>query len=175
MFTEPFFLVSIFFIFLLFVHFRSDCVCDDMFFDCLKKLNNTPAAQVMGSIYFNIVQVFVTILIQHNNSSINELFIGFHSQVPCIHETQTGVQFRKAREGFWYIFNEKEIFEREISQNYFWCPSMTYRNECSFVLIRKKWLYYTLVSSFNSLKCIVVSHFQNKVSTKWVFFVHTFL
>lgn len=36
---------------------RSHCVCDDMLFDCLKKLNDTPAAQLMGSIYFNIVQV----------------------------------------------------------------------------------------------------------------------
>lgn len=37
--------------------YRSHCVCDDMLFDCLKKLDNTPAAQVMGTIYFNIVQV----------------------------------------------------------------------------------------------------------------------
>lgn len=36
---------------------RSHCVCDDMFHDCLKKLVDTPAAQLMGSIYFNIVQV----------------------------------------------------------------------------------------------------------------------
>ncbi|XP_031634048.1 uncharacterized protein LOC116347555 [Contarinia nasturtii] len=55
---------------------KSHCVCDDMLFDCLKKLNDTPAAQLMGSIYFNIVQV------------------------PCIHETSKGIQYRKAREGF---------------------------------------------------------------------------
>lgn len=41
------------------IFIRSHCVCDDMFFDCLKKLNDTPAAQLMGSIYFNIVQVCV--------------------------------------------------------------------------------------------------------------------
>lgn len=39
---------------------RSHCVCDDMLFDCLKKLDETPAAQLMGSIYFNIVQVLVS-------------------------------------------------------------------------------------------------------------------
>ncbi|XP_055296931.1 uncharacterized protein LOC129565749 [Sitodiplosis mosellana] len=55
---------------------KSHCVCDDMLFDCLKKLDDTPAAQLMGSIYFNIVQV------------------------PCIHETPKGIQYRKAREGF---------------------------------------------------------------------------
>lgn len=55
---------------------KSHCVCDDMLFDCLKKLDDTPAAQLMGSIYFNIVQV------------------------PCIHDTPKGIQYRKAREGF---------------------------------------------------------------------------
>lgn len=43
--------------------FRSHCVCDDMLFDCLKKLDDTPAAQLMGSIYFNIVQVLVFTII----------------------------------------------------------------------------------------------------------------
>lgn len=47
-----------FFIFFILFIFRSHCVCDDMLYDCLKKLNDTPAAQVMGTIYFNIVQVF---------------------------------------------------------------------------------------------------------------------
>lgn len=54
---------------------KSHCTCDDMLFSCLKK-TNTSAAQVMGSIYFNLVQV------------------------PCLQETPKGLQFRKAREGF---------------------------------------------------------------------------
>lgn len=37
--------------------FRSHCACDDMLYSCLKK-TNTSAAQVMGSIYFNLAQVF---------------------------------------------------------------------------------------------------------------------
>lgn len=47
----------VFFVFICVYSIRSHCVCDDMLFDCLKKLNDTPAAQLMGSIYFNIVQV----------------------------------------------------------------------------------------------------------------------
>ncbi|KAJ6637658.1 Phospholipase A2 isozymes PA3A/PA3B/PA5 [Pseudolycoriella hygida] len=54
---------------------KSHCTCDDMLFSCLKK-TNTSAAQVMGSIYFNLVQV------------------------PCLQETPAGLRYRKAREGF---------------------------------------------------------------------------
>ncbi|XP_058444933.1 uncharacterized protein LOC131426315 [Malaya genurostris] len=57
------------------IYTKSHCKCDDMLYDCLKK-TNTSAAQVMGSIYFNLVQV------------------------PCVEETPTGMKFRKAREGF---------------------------------------------------------------------------
>ncbi|XP_058835045.1 uncharacterized protein LOC131692182 [Topomyia yanbarensis] len=57
------------------IYTKSHCKCDDMLYECLKK-TNTSAAQVMGSIYFNLVQV------------------------PCVEETQTGMKFRKAREGF---------------------------------------------------------------------------
>jgi len=58
------------------IYTKSHCVCDDMLYDCLKKLADISAAQLMGSIYFNIVQV------------------------PCIHGTPKGVQYRKARTGF---------------------------------------------------------------------------
>ncbi|KXJ73633.1 hypothetical protein RP20_CCG015351 [Aedes albopictus] len=57
------------------IYTKSHCKCDDMLFECLKK-TNTSAAQVMGSIYFNLVQV------------------------PCVEETPKGMSFRKAREGF---------------------------------------------------------------------------
>lgn len=36
-----------------------------MFHDCLKKLVDTPAAQLMGSIYFNIVQVLAILFHVH--------------------------------------------------------------------------------------------------------------
>ncbi|KAJ0176380.1 hypothetical protein K1T71_007559 [Dendrolimus kikuchii] len=54
---------------------KSHCTCDDMLFDCLKK-TNTSASQVMGHIYFNLVQV------------------------PCLIDLPTGRGFRDAREGF---------------------------------------------------------------------------
>lgn len=57
------------------IYTKSHCVCDDQLFSCLKR-TNTSAAQVMGSIYFNLVQV------------------------PCVAETDKGAVFRKAREGF---------------------------------------------------------------------------
>ncbi|XP_055632175.1 uncharacterized protein LOC129772327 [Toxorhynchites rutilus septentrionalis] len=57
------------------IYTKSHCKCDDMLYECLKK-TNTSAAQVMGSIYFNLVQV------------------------PCVEDTPTGMAFRKAREGF---------------------------------------------------------------------------
>ncbi|XP_053686284.1 uncharacterized protein LOC128735821 [Sabethes cyaneus] len=57
------------------IYTKSHCKCDDMLYECLKK-TNTSAAQVMGSIYFNLVQV------------------------PCVEETSAGMKFRKAREGF---------------------------------------------------------------------------
>uniref|UniRef100_A0A182QX73 Phospholipase A2 n=1 Tax=Anopheles farauti TaxID=69004 RepID=A0A182QX73_9DIPT len=57
------------------IYTKSHCKCDDMLFECLKQ-TNTSAAQVMGSVYFNLVQV------------------------PCVEDTPSGPQFRKAREGF---------------------------------------------------------------------------
>uniref|UniRef100_A0A182IZQ4 Phospholipase A2 n=1 Tax=Anopheles atroparvus TaxID=41427 RepID=A0A182IZQ4_ANOAO len=57
------------------IYTKSHCKCDDMLYECLKA-TNTSAAQVMGSIYFNLVQV------------------------PCLEDTPNGAQFRKAREGF---------------------------------------------------------------------------
>ncbi|KFB49061.1 AGAP000899-PA-like protein [Anopheles sinensis] len=57
------------------IYTKSHCKCDDMLYECLKA-TNTSAAQVMGSIYFNLVQV------------------------PCLEDTPKGAQFRKAREGF---------------------------------------------------------------------------
>lgn len=57
------------------IYTKSHCKCDDMLYECLKK-TNTSAAQVMGSIYFNLVQV------------------------PCVEETPKGMRFRRAREGF---------------------------------------------------------------------------
>lgn len=83
-----------------------------MLFSCLKK-TNTSAAQVMGSIYFNLVQVRT-----HNRNSlrpsptpsflVQSLYSSHHGtliqnvffQVPCLQETPRGLQFRKAREGF---------------------------------------------------------------------------
>ncbi|XP_035781531.1 uncharacterized protein LOC118460893 [Anopheles albimanus] len=57
------------------IYTKSHCKCDDMLFDCLKQ-TNTSASQVMGSIYFNLVQV------------------------PCVEDTINGFQFRKARDDF---------------------------------------------------------------------------
>ncbi|XP_075154362.1 uncharacterized protein LOC142227981 [Haematobia irritans] len=54
---------------------KSHCICDDMLFSCLKK-TNTSASQLMGSIYFNLVQV------------------------PCLAGENNRYQFRAAKEGF---------------------------------------------------------------------------
>lgn len=58
------------------IYTKSHCICDDLLFDCLKN-TNTSTAQVMGTIYFNLVQV------------------------PCIVEEPSGqMTFRSTREGF---------------------------------------------------------------------------
>lgn len=44
-----------------FLYFRSHCTCDDMLYDCLKQANST-SAQLMGTIYFNLVQVNIYFL-----------------------------------------------------------------------------------------------------------------
>ncbi|XP_011187861.1 uncharacterized protein LOC105215569 [Zeugodacus cucurbitae] len=54
---------------------KSHCICDDMLYSCLKSAN-TPAAQLMGSIYFNLVQV------------------------PCLAGSNDKYRFRAAKEGF---------------------------------------------------------------------------
>ncbi|ALC49101.1 CG42237 [Drosophila busckii] len=54
---------------------KSHCICDDMLFSCLK-MTNTSASQLMGSIYFNLVQV------------------------PCLDGRSNKYKFRAAKEGF---------------------------------------------------------------------------
>ncbi|KAH8244726.1 hypothetical protein KR038_001905 [Drosophila bunnanda] len=54
---------------------KSHCICDDMLFSCLK-MTNTSASQLMGSIYFNLVQV------------------------PCLDGRSSTYKFRAAKEGF---------------------------------------------------------------------------
>ncbi|KAI8034483.1 uncharacterized protein LOC128264475 [Drosophila gunungcola] len=54
---------------------KSHCICDDMLFSCLK-MTNTSASQLMGSIYFNLVQV------------------------PCLDGRKNQYKFRAAKEGF---------------------------------------------------------------------------
>ncbi|KAH8244884.1 hypothetical protein KR032_002078 [Drosophila birchii] len=54
---------------------KSHCICDDMLFSCLK-MTNTSASQLMGSIYFNLVQV------------------------PCLDGRSNTYKFRAAKEGF---------------------------------------------------------------------------
>ncbi|XP_036341636.1 phospholipase A2 hemilipin-like [Rhagoletis pomonella] len=54
---------------------KSHCICDDMLYSCLKKAN-TPASQLMGSIYFNLVRV------------------------PCLAGSNDKYRFREAKEGF---------------------------------------------------------------------------
>ncbi|KAH8415356.1 hypothetical protein KR222_005039 [Zaprionus bogoriensis] len=54
---------------------KSHCICDDMLFSCLK-MTNTSASQLMGSIYFNLVQV------------------------PCLDGRSNRYKFRAAKEGF---------------------------------------------------------------------------
>ncbi|XP_026477018.1 SUN domain-containing protein 2-like [Ctenocephalides felis] len=55
---------------------KSHCLCDDLLFECLRN-TKTPAAQLMGNIYFNLVRV------------------------PCVHDANDGQrQFRGARRGF---------------------------------------------------------------------------
>lgn len=58
------------------IYTKSHCVCDDFLYECLKK-TNTPQSQLMGTIYFNIVQV------------------------PCVVEGPNGkMVFRKAKTDF---------------------------------------------------------------------------
>ncbi|KAL4706063.1 hypothetical protein ACJJTC_001661 [Scirpophaga incertulas] len=57
------------------IYSKSHCTCDDLLFDCLKA-TNTSAAQLMGHIYFNLVQV------------------------PCLEDMPDGRQFREAKPGF---------------------------------------------------------------------------
>ncbi|XP_037931991.1 uncharacterized protein LOC119666785 [Teleopsis dalmanni] len=57
------------------IYTKSHCICDDMLFSCLKK-TNTSASQLMGSIYFNLVQV------------------------PCLNGANNKYSFRAAKEGF---------------------------------------------------------------------------
>lgn len=59
----------------LYLSHRSHCICDDMLFSCLK-MTNTSASQLMGSIYFNLVQV------------------------PCLDGRKNTYKFRAAKEGF---------------------------------------------------------------------------
>ncbi|XP_017095137.1 uncharacterized protein [Drosophila bipectinata] len=54
---------------------KSHCICDDLLFSCLK-MTNTSASQLMGSIYFNLVQV------------------------PCLDGRSNHYKFRAAKEGF---------------------------------------------------------------------------
>ncbi|XP_055913000.1 phospholipase A2 hemilipin [Eupeodes corollae] len=54
---------------------KSHCTCDDKLFSCLKETNTT-ASQLMGSVYFNLVQV------------------------PCVSDGPEGYQFRAAKKGF---------------------------------------------------------------------------
>ncbi|XKL68518.1 hypothetical protein PGB90_004009 [Kerria lacca] len=51
---------------------KSHCVCDDEFLRCLRQVGK-PAAEFMGKIYFNIIQV------------------------PCIEDTKNGKQFRSSK------------------------------------------------------------------------------
>ncbi|XP_050505753.1 uncharacterized protein LOC126884018 [Diabrotica virgifera virgifera] len=55
---------------------KSHCKCDDWLYQCLKKALPSPSANLMGQIYFNIVQV------------------------PCLSDTDKGLQLRSARKNF---------------------------------------------------------------------------
>lgn len=55
---------------------KSHCKCDDDLYNCLKKANSSNTAQLMGNIYFNLVQV------------------------PCLEDTKEGRTFRNARNNF---------------------------------------------------------------------------
>ncbi|CAG9860053.1 unnamed protein product [Phyllotreta striolata] len=55
---------------------KSHCKCDDDLFNCLRLANYSKTAQIMGNIYFNLVQV------------------------PCLEDGKEGRQFRKARTNF---------------------------------------------------------------------------
>ncbi|EFA07968.1 phospholipase A2B precursor [Tribolium castaneum] len=54
---------------------KSHCLCDDQLYSCLKE-NPSPTAHIMGTIYFNLVQI------------------------PCLEDTQHGKVFRKPKERF---------------------------------------------------------------------------
>ncbi|XP_057665957.1 phospholipase A2 hemilipin [Diorhabda carinulata] len=55
---------------------KSHCSCDDDFFDCLKKSKGSATANIMGNIYFNLVQV------------------------PCLEGFYNDIRFRSARKNF---------------------------------------------------------------------------
>ncbi|XP_013101273.1 uncharacterized protein LOC106083011 [Stomoxys calcitrans] len=57
------------------IYTKSHCICDDMLFSCLKK-TNTSQSQLMGSIYFNVLQI------------------------PCLDGSNDRYRFRAAKEGF---------------------------------------------------------------------------
>jgi hypothetical protein len=46
---------------------KSHCVCDDMLYSCLRK-SNTSSAQLMGTIYFNLVQVIHSVLLLYQTN-----------------------------------------------------------------------------------------------------------
>ncbi|KAG5891726.1 hypothetical protein JTB14_000329 [Gonioctena quinquepunctata] len=55
---------------------KSHCKCDDGLFNCLKALNNSNTANIVGTLFFNVVQV------------------------SCIEDTNNGKRFRTARNNF---------------------------------------------------------------------------
>lgn len=55
---------------------KSHCGCDDDLFDCLKKARSSATANIMGNIYFNLVQV------------------------PCLEGSYDEIRFRSARKNF---------------------------------------------------------------------------
>ncbi|XP_018318994.1 uncharacterized protein LOC108732605 isoform X2 [Agrilus planipennis] len=54
---------------------KSHCACDDVLYSCLKQADS-PSANLLGNIYFNLVQV------------------------PCLNDTSSGRQFNKIRRNF---------------------------------------------------------------------------
>nr|CAI5821665.1 unnamed protein product [Callosobruchus analis] len=55
---------------------KSHCRCDDSLFECLKRNKHSNTANIMGNIYFNIIQV------------------------PCLEDTQHGRKYRQAKNIF---------------------------------------------------------------------------
>ncbi|XP_023026280.1 phospholipase A2B [Leptinotarsa decemlineata] len=58
------------------IYTKSHCKCDDELFRCLKSENSSNSANIMGAIYFNVVQV------------------------ACLEDTKNGKRFRTARNNF---------------------------------------------------------------------------